>query len=325
MTQNKAVPVTIITGFLGAGKTTLLSEILKQHSDLKFLIIENEAGDINIDGQLIDKKENKLIELSNGCICCTLSTELGTVLNSVILSQTSYDYLLIEATGMAEPGQIIEMFSGLRIQRFFQLDAVVCIVDANNLLDRVDTYDEVTKQIAQSDLIVLNKTDKVSDEKRQKVEDKIVSINPLAQVCSAVFGQVKDAAILYRKTFRAAQIEASLFDFSQLHQLRPVRPSHQIQTVSLTIPGRFDMEKVALWLDDFLFQKGDAILRIKALLCVDGIKHKMLLQSVGNSYHLTQGSLWEAEEVFESQLVFIGSDLDKEEIENALSARLIPA
>ncbi len=321
MSDRNTMPVTIITGFLGAGKTTLLNQLLKKYEHTKFLIIENEAGNVNIDSQLLNgNTQNKVFELTNGCICCSLSTELGTLLNSLILSRVKYDYVLIEATGMADPGQIIEMFSGKRVQRYFELDSVVCMIDAESVLNRVDNFDEVSKQIAQSDYLIINKTDLISAEKIPEVEQKLASINPFAQTEKTTFGELNDNKILNSKMFHPPKLEKSIIDFSHLTLLKPqTNHAHQIQTIGISITGCFNMEKVAQWFENFLSLNAETILRIKAILCITDMKHKMILQSVGKSYHVTQGSLWKHEEEKESQIVFIGTDLNKQQIQNELS------
>ena len=318
--ENKPTPVTIITGFLGAGKTTLLNEILRCNKDSNFLIIENEAGNINIDGELLkSNNKNNIFELTGGCICCSLSTELGTVLNSVILSRVMYDYVLIEATGMADSGQIINMFSGPRVQRYFKLDSVVCLVDADSFLKRVNNFDEVRSQLAKSDIAVINKCDLLPSEQMNEVEQKIASINPLARIEKTTYGKIEDIKVLNNESFSPSKIEENITDFTNLTLAAPDNEhAHKIQTLSYIIPGSFDMERMSVWFDDFLFLNKDNVLRIKAMVSVYNMKHKMILQSVGSDFHVTQGSKWNEDENRESKIVIIGTDLNEEEIRKSL-------
>lgn len=317
---NKIMPVTIITGFLGAGKTTLLNDILRGNSDMEFLIIENEAGEVNIDGDLLDKaNKNNVFELSNGCICCSLNTELGTLLNSIILSNVRYDYVLIEATGMADPGQVINMFSGARVQRYFKLDGVVCLVDAGNFLKRLNDFNEIRRQVAQSDIVLVNKTDLVTPETLKKIEQQVNVINPLARIERTINSNVNGIEILNCELFQPASVEKSVTGFSNLSFITSKKEhAHQIQTLSFTIPGHFDMKKLSWWLDNFLFANANNILRIKGILSIEDMQHKIALQSVGDNFHIAQGSLWLENENRESRMVFIGSNFDKNELQKNL-------
>ena len=318
--NTNTMPVTIISGFLGAGKTSFLNAILQQHPGANFLIIENEAGHTNIDSELVkSNSQSSVFEMTGGCICCSLSTELGTLLNSIILSRVKYDYVLIEATGMADSGQIISMFSGARIQRFFRLDAVVGLVDASNFLERLDNFREVRAQVAKSDLVLINKCDLLSLEDIKRVEEKVKSINPLAKIEQTTYGQLEGIDVLNTESFSASKIEESIIDFTQMTLFKTDNEhAHKIQTLNFTIPGDLDMERVAAWFEDLLFINKENILRIKALLSIDALKHKLILQSVGGEYYTSQGKQWDEDEVRESKVVIIGTHLKEDEIRDGL-------
>lgn len=324
MTHSTVMPVTIITGFLGAGKTTFVNEILRQNENANFLIIENEVGNINIDRELLKgKAKSNVFELTGGCICCSLSTELGTALNSIIMSRAKYDYVLVEATGMADVGPIVDMFSGARVQRYFKLDAVVGLVDAALFLKHLPNFSEVRRQVALSNLLVINKSDLISPEEMVALEQKLASINPFSDVVKAKYGVTEGLRVLDSGSFDPSKIENTIIDFSKLTFVNSdTEHAHPIQVISYVLVGCFNMEKISLWLEDYIHHNSNTLLRIKAILSIEDISHKMILQSVGNNFHVVQGSKWLDPERRESKIVLIGTAMHQVEIEKSLTALL---
>jgi len=153
----RGMPVTIITGFLGSGKTTLLNQILKNQENLKVAVLVNEFGDINIDSQLLISLEEDMVELSNGCICCTMNTGLVDAVYKILERQDRIDYLVIETTGLADPLPIILTLVGTELREFITLDSVLTVVDAENFTpDDLDSQIAIN-QVAYGDVIILNK------------------------------------------------------------------------------------------------------------------------------------------------------------------------
>src|SRR5882757_7921605 len=161
----KPVPVTILTGFLGAGKTTLLNYILKQHHGYKFAAIVNEVGKIGIDGALIEKTDDDILELSNGCLCCTVRKDLVKGVQS-LLKKGGFDYLLIETTGIADPGPVAQTFLNIpQLQQFARLDSIITVVDAEQIEKQMTDAETAREQVAMADYLLLNKTDLVDEER----------------------------------------------------------------------------------------------------------------------------------------------------------------
>lgn len=319
MNENKdPIPVTIITGFLGAGKTTLLNNILKKHSEKKFLVIENEAGNVNIDGMLLEKEENNVIELTNGCICCSLNAELEVLLNSLILAGARYDYVVIEATGMADPSEVIQLFMGKRVQQYFRLDAVVALVDAGLFLSQVEKFAEIRRQLAQSDIILINKTDCVSDDSIDTITNQIKVINPFAGLYQTQYGDINAIEILDSFSYRPVKIEKSISDFSSFKPLKNINNKHGINTFGFTAEGSLNVEKFSIWLENFIHANKDNLLRIKGVLNIPDMQHKIILQSVSGHFQVLNGSAWDENQPRINQLVFIGTALKKDEIEGTL-------
>ena len=185
MTANdNRIPVTIITGFLGAGKTTLLNNIIRKHSDKRFAIIENEIGEIGIDGGLIvNGSENNIFELSNGCICCSLNGDFVETIETLLKQEHEFDHLLIETTGIADPNAVVQSFlSEEFMQMKFRIDSVLCLVDATHAKALIDSEAEVRKQLSISELIFINKTESSTVDYLSSLQNQLEEINPTAQI-----------------------------------------------------------------------------------------------------------------------------------------------
>ena len=183
-TLETRVPVTVLTGFLGAGKTTLLNRVLTENHGKKIAVIENEFGEIGIDNDLVIGAEEEIFEMNNGCICCTVRGDLIRILGHLMKRRDKFDYIMVETTGMADPGPVAQTFYvDDDMQEKLMLDAIVTVVDAKHIWEHIDDSDEAKEQVAFADVILLNKIDLVAPEDLDKLEARIKSMNSMAKIC----------------------------------------------------------------------------------------------------------------------------------------------
>ena len=321
--ENKRIPVTIITGFLGSGKTTLLNNIIKKYKDKKFAIIENEIGEIGIDGGLIVGVEDNIFELSNGCICCSINNDFYETIRQLFEGSYEFNHLLIETTGIADPDPIIQAFiSSIEIQSRFVLDSVIGLADAVNLEDMIDEQPEVRKQLALSDIILLNKTDAVQKKYSEELFSTLKLINPTAELFPVAFSDISSIDILDTFSYSAKAVEKTTLSFQNLQVIRPGKENHfhkhhQFKTEALIIPGAFDYSKFITWMKMFLFFNKNKIFRVKGIVSFFEEGEQYIFQAIRSDFLIEKGKPWHDEMRF-SKLIFIGKFIDRDEIEDAL-------
>jgi G3E family GTPase len=316
------IPVTIITGFLGSGKTTLLNNLIKKYKDKKFAIIENEIGEIGIDGGLIVGTEDNIFELSNGCICCSINNDFHKTIKQLFEGSYEFNHLLIETTGIADPDPIIQAFiSSSKIQSHFILDSVIGVTDAVNLEDMIDEQPEVRKQIALSDIILLNKTDAVQKKYIGELLRLLKTINPTAKLFPVTFSDISSIDILETFSYSVKAVEKTTLTFQNLQLIRPENESlshnHQIKTEGLIIPGAFEYGKFMMWMQMYLFFNKNKILRVKGIVSFMDEDEQYIFQAIRSDFMVEKGKPWNDETRF-SKLIFIGKHIDRDEIEDAL-------
>ena len=316
--NHKIIPVSILTGFLGAGKTTLLNYILKEQSKYKFAIIVNEIGKIGIDGQLVENQRDEVVEMSNGCVCCTVRKDLVLSIQK-LLKRGGFDYILIETTGIADPGPVAQTFVNIpALQRFVQLDAIITVVDAEQILKQMEETEVATEQIAMADFVLLNKTDLVEEAQLGRVSEKIRALNPHTRILRTRQSEVPLEELLDIHAFDVDRKLAANADF--LNEMQGGKHHHDITSHSFAFEQPFDIEKF----EKFVQRLSDKekVYRSKGFVSLKGQERRAIFHGVNNRFHIFWDRNWAAGETRGSQLVFIGKKLDATAIERGLKSCL---
>jgi G3E family GTPase len=314
--------VTVLTGYLGAGKTTLLNRILSEQHGKRIAVIENEFGEIGIDNELVIDADEEIFEMNNGCICCTVRGDLIRILGSLMRSRDRFDHVLIETTGLADPGPVIQtFFVDDEMAERLALDGIVTVVDAGHVLLHLDDSHEVQEQIAFADIILLNKTDLVADEQLDALERRIRAMNGTAAI-----HRTRDARVPIDEVVGLGAFDLDRILDSEPGLLEEDPDDHEhdptISSVGLELDGDLDDARLNRWLSELLAAKGQDIFRMKGVLAVAGMDERFVFQGVHMLFTGQPDRPWADGDPRRSRLVFIGRHLDRHALEGGLRACL---
>ncbi len=306
----KITPVSILTGFLGAGKTTTLNYILKEKHGLKIGLIINEFGEIGIDNALVERGDEEVLEMNNGCICCTVRTDLVKSIRKLYERKDSLDYIIIETTGLANPGPVAQTFFNIpELQKFVRLDSIITLIDAEHFLNQLETTSTVEDQARLGDFLVINKTDLLPLSDVLSVERKLRELNPFAQILKTSNGVIPLKQVLDTGVFdvnRKLELEPGLLDETHHH--------HDTDIVSFSYQTErpFNLVRFESWVQTL--SEKERVIRSKGIISVSGEKRKAIFHGVNNRFSMYWDKEWFANEKRFSKLVLIGPRIDKERL-----------
>ena len=303
------IPVTIVTGFLGAGKTTLVNQLLAQCSGTYIGIIVNEFGEVGIDGQLIVADDQPLIEITNGCVCCTVRKDLTAAVDELLQrAERPVERLIIETSGLADPAPVLQSFlaDAALVQRV-ELESVVTVADAHHLLLHIDD-DIVREQIAFADLVVLNKVEIPSAQELEQLERELRRLNPAAHLVRTQRARVPAAELLGTKRFslpHVLSVEPDLLS-GEAHDHEH---DTSIGSYCMETDGAIDPDRFSRWMHQLVQREGARLMRTKGVLHFNGEARQFHCHSVHMLLDARPGRRWGPDEPRRSKLVFIGREL----------------
>ncbi|MCD2519283.1 GTP-binding protein [Massilia sp. G4R7] len=345
------IPSTILTGFLGAGKTTLLNRILHEEHGLRIAVIENEFGQENIDNEILVRDTGEqIVEMNNGCICCTVRGDLIVALNNLAqkraAGEIAFDRVVIETTGLANPGPVAQtFFVDEEVGANYMLDAVVTVVDARHAMMQLDTHEEAQRQVGFADKILLSKTDLVDAAAVDALKTRLHRINPRAPIATSDFGRAPISDVLDLRGFNLNDkleidpdfLRAEEHDHDHDHEHGHAHEhgehcghdhahgeackhhdhhhSHHTDDIAAFVfksERAFDPARLDQFLGSMVQVFGPQMLRYKGVLAMDGADRKVVFQGVHQIMGSDLGAKWGENEVRGSKMVFIGKNLPKD-------------
>jgi G3E family GTPase len=322
------VPVTILTGFLGAGKTTLLNRILTERHNERIAVIENEFGDAGIDNELLlSGGEEQVIEMNNGCICCTVRGDLVRILGELRQRRErqadAFNRVIIETTGLADPAPVAQtFFIDEEIAAYYALDAIVTVVDAVHASQQLDDFHEAQEQVGFADRILLSKTDLVDEDDQEKLRSRLAKMNPRAPIKKVHFGNTPLEDILDIRGFNLN----SILDIEPgfLEEDHHEHDEH-VRSFVFRSDRPFDGTRLEEFLSGLVQVYGNDMLRYKGVLYMHNNAHRVVFQGVHMLMGGDLGKPWASEEKRQSKMVFIGRKLPEDLFVKGLEQCLVEA
>jgi G3E family GTPase len=309
------VPVTILTGFLGSGKTTLLNRILTEQHGHRIAVIENEFGEEGVDNDLLlQNADEQIVEMNNGCICCTVRGDLVRILGDLRerrqAGEITFERVIIETTGLADPGPVAQtFFIDDAVAEYYLLDAVITVIDAKHADKQLDEHKEAVEQVGFADRLLLSKVDLVTEAEQQALRRRLSLINPSAPMRAVHFGNAPIEDIL---DIRGFNLNAVLEIDPEFLTSDEHEHDEAVSSFVFKSDKPFDAAKLEDFLGGLVQVYGPDMLRYKGVLFVKGSERQMVFQGVHQMMGADLGRRWQPGEKQQSKMVFIGRKLPKD-------------
>jgi G3E family GTPase len=318
-----SVPITLLVGFLGSGKTTLANRILSEHHGQRIAVIVNEFGDVGIDGRLIVGVDDNVIELRNGCLCCTVQGDLADTLRQLLKRRRQagdaqpFEHIVIEASGLASPGPVLQgMLVDPALHAHVHIDGVITLAHAKHIVQQLADHPEASEQVAYADHIIMNHCDQCTGDTLASAEAALHACNPHAVLERATRAAVDVGRLLNQQTWASARVKAVLghggwcsdhgheHDHGHLH-------TQGVSTLALHAEAPMDLQRLTRWLLSISTRKSHELMRLKGILHCQAYAQAVVIQGVYQWLEVRQEA---GEPPAASVLVLIGRNLDAEEL-----------
>ncbi|CAN5532393.1 GTP-binding protein [soil metagenome] len=311
----KKRPITILSGFLGSGKTTLLNHLLKAEHGLRIAVMINDFGDVNIDKDLVVGQTGDVLELSGGCLCCTVNDDLLGAARNLLESGREFDYLVVETSGLADPAAVAQTFLVPELEASLRLDAIVTVADGANVETWLAENPTAHEQVVNADLLILNKLDLISDEDIARTKALLNELNPRARLIPAMYSVVPIEVLLDIEAHVGLPASAPSRDEARSGE---AKPHGGVKSASFGAEVEVDWARF----DRFLQDLPDGVIRAKGTIAVPGFARRIVFHRVGARNVLDQGAMW-GDQPRTTRVVMLGESFDSNEVLASLRACVI--